>query len=50
MFNDFIKWIKAYIKTKTARSLNTYMDLEDLKVLEISNPQTLYNKFSHLYN
>jgi hypothetical protein len=49
-FDDFVEWIEARIETKTARSLNAYVDLEDLEASEMGNPQTLYNKFSHLYD
>jgi hypothetical protein len=38
IFDDFVEWIEAYIKIRTARSLNAYIDLEEIKALEIGNP------------
>ena len=49
-FADFVEWIEARIETRTARSLNAYVDLEELKASEMGNPQTFYSKFSHLYD
>ena len=49
-FDDFVEWIEARIETRTARSLNAYVDLEEIKAPEMGNPQTFYSKFSHLYD
>jgi hypothetical protein len=49
-FDNFIDWIEARIETKTARSLNAYIDLERLEASINGSPQTFYNKFSHLYD